>query len=385
MHSKSDSLPSELPPEGVDWLSYAKSSESLIPSSCPVGLTTSEDALRWALVVSEARNQAILDTAVTAIITISEKGIIESVNQATERMFGYSRSEMVGRNVSMLMPQPYAKMHDKFLENYTTTGVKKIIGIGRETVALRKDGSIFPMDLSVGEVTLPQGRLFTGIIRDISDRKDLEQKILEISEEEQQRIGQDLHDDLCQQLAAIGCLAKVVAKRLKNTNEAEAESMVEIVQLVSQANTRAREMSRGLVPVVLDVDGLMAALQDLAGSIQKIYEVECSFVCPSPVHIKDNAVAIQLYRIAQEGVGNAVKHSQARSIEIHLRRSTTNLSLEIRDDGIGLSENGNTAPVRGTGLGLLTMVHRAKMLGGELHINPRCPQGTQILCEIPFH
>nr|WP_075090156.1 PAS domain S-box protein [Verrucomicrobium spinosum] len=213
------------------------------------------EEVREALRLSEDRNRAIVETAVNAIITINERGVIESVNSATVRMFGYVTEEMIGRNVSMLMPSPYREQHDGYLGNYLRTGERKIIGIGRETLAQRKDGTIFPMDLSVGEVKLPRGRIFAGIIRDITDRKELEQQILGISEEAQHRIGQDLHDDLCQQLAAIGCLAKVVLQRLESTRNGESANVAEIVKLISQANTRAREMSRGLVPVVLDSEG----------------------------------------------------------------------------------------------------------------------------------
>ncbi|CAN5839220.1 hypothetical protein BH11VER1_BH11VER1_35650 [soil metagenome] len=339
------------------------------------------EKLREDLRVSEERHHAILETAVNAIITINEQGLIQSANTATEKMFGYTKAEMIGKNVSMLMPAPYREQHDGYLSNYRHTGERKIIGIGREVVAQRKDGSVFPVDLSVGEVQLPQGRIFTGIIRDISDRKELEQKILEISEEEQQRIGQDIHDDLCQQLAAIGCLAKVAHQRLKQTHTEEAEGLSEIVRLISQANTRAREMSRGLVPVVLDSDGLMAALGELATGTEKIFRISCRFWCDPPVHVPDNKTAVQLYRIAQEAVGNAIKHSNADRIEITLMTSEGNIHLSIRDNGVGIPDH---TPGKGTGMGLLTMTHRAKMLGGRLTVSPVDIGGTQVLCIVPM-
>jgi PAS domain S-box-containing protein len=145
--------------------------------------------VREALQTSEQRHRAILETAVNAIITINERGIIDSINSSTVQMFGYTSEELVGKNISVLMPSPYREGHDGYLQNYKETGVRKIIGIGRETVAQRKDGSVFPIDLSIGEVVLPQGTFFTGIIRDITERKRLEQEILDISEKEQQRIG----------------------------------------------------------------------------------------------------------------------------------------------------------------------------------------------------
>ncbi|MBC7906456.1 MAG: PAS domain S-box protein [Rhodospirillaceae bacterium] len=126
---------------------------------------------------SEARTRAILEAAVDGIITIDETGIIRSVNPAGERIFGYRTVEMVGRNVSMLMPEPYHSEHDGYLRNYMHTGQPRIIGIGREVQGRRKDGSVFPMDLAVGEGALGGGRIFAGIVRDITDRKAVDERL----------------------------------------------------------------------------------------------------------------------------------------------------------------------------------------------------------------
>ena len=132
-----------------------------------------EEALRD----SEARIKAIVDTAVDGIITIDERGAIEWLNPAALELFGYAADELLGRNVKMLMPEPYFSQHDGYLENYKRTGVKKIIGIGREVVGLRKDGSTFPMELAVSEVPLGARRLFTGIVRNITERKQVEEDL----------------------------------------------------------------------------------------------------------------------------------------------------------------------------------------------------------------
>jgi two-component system sensor kinase FixL len=337
---------------------------------------------RDALIASERRSSTVLETAVNAIITMSDQRIIETVNQSATRIFGYTKEEMIGQNIKMLMPQPYRSQHDTYVKNYVETGVKKIIGIGREVVGQRKDGTIFPIDLSVGEALLPDGRrVFTGIIRDLTDRKQLEEKILHISEEEQHRIGQDIHDDLCQQLAAIGCLAKVAHQQLRKANRAEATSLEEIVQLVTQANGRAREMSRGLMPVVLDSAGLMAALRDLAQGTERIFRVSCPFRCDRPVQVMDNKIATQLFRIAQEAVANAIKHSHADRIEISLNRDNEQLTLIIRDNGVGIPDN---VSGQRTGMGLLTMSHRARMVGGSLVANADEHGGTVVHCSVPL-
>jgi two-component system, LuxR family, sensor kinase FixL len=337
---------------------------------------------RDALSASERRSSLVLETAVNAIITMNDERIIETVNHAATRIFGYTKEEMIGQNIKMLMPQPYKSQHDGYVAKYLQTGVRKIIGVGREVVGQRKDGSIFPIDLSVGEAHLPDGsRVFTGIIRDLTDRKQLEEKLLHISEEEQHRIGQDIHDDLCQQLAAIGCLAKVAHQQLSKAGRTESTSLQEIVQLVTQANVRAREMSRGLMPVVLDSAGLMAALRELAQGTERIFRVSCPFRCDQPVQVMDNKVATQLFRIAQEAVANAIKHSRADRIEISLNRELVQLSLSIRDNGVGIPDN-----VRGerTGMGLLTMSHRARMLGGTVTVSADENGGTIVQCTVPL-
>ncbi|MBL9132243.1 MAG: hypothetical protein JNG86_13655, partial [Verrucomicrobiaceae bacterium] len=168
-------------------------------------------------------------------------------------------------------------------------------------------------------------------------------------------------------------------KKLAKTESPEAAQMDEIVRLVSQANTRARETARGLMPVVLDSGGLMDALQELAKSTARAFEVECEFRFDNPVVLKDAKTAVQLFRVAQEAVSNAVKHSQARRIEIRLARQNGNIVLTVRDNGVGIPDK----PSKGTGMGLLTMGHRAQMMGGTLSVTPRRSGGTQVTCSVP--
>jgi two-component system sensor kinase FixL len=180
-------------------------------------LSAQQETAQTAVKDREERLRAILETAVEGIITIDDHGIIESVNAAAERIFGYSENEIIGKNVSMLMPSPHREAHDGYINNYLLTGRAKIIGIGREVAGRRKDGTIFPMELSVSEVKLAARRMFTGFIRDITERKHLEREILEISDREQRRIGQDLHDGLCQHLAGIELMSQVIAQKLEST------------------------------------------------------------------------------------------------------------------------------------------------------------------------
>ncbi|HVJ79455.1 MAG TPA: PAS domain S-box protein [Planctomycetia bacterium] len=180
-----------------------------------------------ALAESQARMGAILEAAVEAIISIDERGIIETVNPSTERLFGYAAAEMVGRNVSMLMPAPYRAEHDGYLSRFRETGEKRIIGIGREVTAVRKSGEKFPVDLSVAEARTGERRFFVGVIRDITDRKRSDEALRESNEQLAGAMTQleAKHEELrvttqqlwqAAKLASVGELAASIAHELNN-------------------------------------------------------------------------------------------------------------------------------------------------------------------------
>lgn len=326
----------------------------------------------------EAQMRAILDTAVDAIITIDDRGRIESFNKAARRMFGYEPEEVIGQNVRMLMPEPYRSQHDSYLANYLRTGKAKIIGIGREVVARRKDGTLFPMDLAVSQVSLGKRRTFTGIIRDITERKRLEREVLDISEREQRRIGQDLHDGLCQQLTGIAFLVRALQQKLEASGQDVSGYAQQINVLLKEAVTQARNLSHGLYPVDPQPQGLMVALKELAATVENVFKIECRFGCPMPVLLRENSVATHLYRIAQEAVQNAIRHGKASKISIELAMVRNFTRLSVKDNGVGFAD-GNAAEA---GMGLRTMHHRAQVIGGSLRIQPQRSGGTQVDCEL---
>lgn len=323
---------------------------------------------------SEARLRAILETAVEGIITISEQGLIESFNLAAEKMFGYAPAEVTGKNVSLLMPAPHHARHDTYLANYHRTRQARIIGIGREVTGRRKSGEIFPMDLSVSEVKLAGRRIFTGFIRDITERKRLEREILEISEREQRRIGHDLHDGLCQQLAGIELMSQVLAQKLERRSKDAAGRAAEIAKNVRDTIAQTRALARGLSPVALEAEGLRSALHELAENTEKIFRVHCRFQCAPPVPVPDPAVATHLFRMAQEAVSNAVRHAKkVGRITIELKAEPGRIILSVGDDGRGVPPA--STPAKGAGMGLRIMQSRAGMIGGALAIGPN-PAGT---------
>ena len=325
---------------------------------------------------SEERLRAILETAVEGIITIDERGVIESLNPAAEKIFGYQAQEVVGKNVKVLMPTPYRDEHDTYLGNYLRTRQAKIIGIGREVLGLRKDGAVFPMDLSVSEVRLAHKRLFTGFVRDVSDRKRLEKEVLKISELEQHRIGQDLHDGLCQQLAGIELMSEVLEQNLSRISKSEAAQAAKIAESVRAAIGDTRMLARGLSPVDVESDGLMSALQELASNTEKLFHVACHFECSHPVLVSDHAAATHLYRIAQEAINNAIKHGKARKITVRLTAQSNQTSLTVTDDGCGFVAK----PAKTSGMGLRIMKYRAGIIGSTLEIRRANGRGMLVTC-----
>jgi PAS domain S-box-containing protein len=330
-----------------------------------------------------ARVSAIVNTLVDGVVTIDEDGTIESINPAAQKLFGYSSDELLGRNVSLLMPQPDRRLHDQYLRNYFQTGQRRIIGIGREVIGRRKDGSEFPMELAVSELMLSGRRMFTGVVRDVTERRRLEREILSAAAHEQRRIGQDLHDGLCQHLAGISFATEVLRQKLEARAAPESLSISKIGRMVDDAITQARDLARGLQPVELDANGLSSSLKTLTEKVESIFHVTCLFVSGGPCPVEDNNIATHLYRIAQEAIANAIKHGKARTIVVDLARSAGDLLLMIKDDGVGLrTDNRTRTGSGGAGIGLKTMQYRARVIGGVLEVASSPARGTTILCRL---
>lgn len=341
--------------------------------------------------------QAIWDSAFDAIITIDRHGLIETANRATERMFGYASTELLGQNIKLLMPKPYCDEHDGYISRYHDTGQKRILNTPRELVALRKDGSIFPIDLSVTQVD--HSGVFTGIIRDISERKRMQRHLLDISSEEQRRIGRELHDGTGQELTGLSLTAgallemidaaanvtvdgRLVRQLEENAFKRVRDTLAKVNHKIIEANRHVHELSHGIMPVQIDAGALQSSLEELASSTHMPPTILCRFECPLPVVVSDNSAATHLYRIAQEAVNNALRHSQASEIVLSLKQNGKELVLEVLDNGIGIDEMyGRLAEAKKDhGMGMRTMQYRAGIIGGTLQIERRKSGGTSVRC-----
>src|SRR5216117_2638747 len=213
---------------------------------------------------------------------------------------------------------------------------------------------------------------------EIARRKGLEGEILAISDREQQRLGQELHDGLCQHLTAVAFMARSIATRLKNHRVIDAADIEKIAELVNDAATDTRNLSRALHRSDVDAAGLVNALQDLVD--REIWKVPCRLGVKPSFHIEDDIAAAQLYRIAREAVINANNHAQAREIVIKLERSRERIVLRVIDDGIGFSNE----PKLKQGLGAHIMKYRARLIGGRLEIDSPKRGGTRVSCYLPL-
>ncbi|MEM8487082.1 MAG: PAS domain S-box protein [Bacteroidota bacterium] len=333
-----------------------------------------------ALETSQANAHAVLDTTVDGIITIDEDRIIQSYNRAAEQIFGYTEDEVIGNNVNMLMPPPFREEHDGYVKSYHETNHKKIIGIGREVRGLRKNGEVFPMELAVSEIKHLTHRTYTGIIRDISVRRELEVALLHASEEERRRIGQDLHDGLGQMLTGIGLIAKNMAKSLATEHPESSTGMFELVELVKSADEQARSISRSLIPIELENGGLKAAILRLGVNIERLYGIPCDYKETGPMPDISANVKTHFFRIVQEAINNAAKHSKASRITTAVASSKNHLRAHIQDNGIGI----DLQHLNGRGMGLRIMQHRANVIGASLQVRPGTPGGTTITCTLPL-
>jgi signal transduction histidine kinase len=212
---------------------------------------------------------------------------------------------------------------------------------------------------------------------EMQERMRLEEEILSISEREQQRIGHDLHDSLCQHLTGVALAGEVLSEQWAAKSPPEAKAMDHIVEMVEEAIELTRTLARGLHPFDQKGEGFTDALRELAATITEGFNTPCIFECERPVVICEPGVATHLYRIAQEAITNAVKHSKAKEIVVRLEAGADGLTLTIRDDGVGM------APKMPGGMGLRTMAFRASVIGAFFKVERLLSRGTRVTCKLP--
>lgn len=358
--------------------------------------------------------KAVVETAVDGIITIDEKGNVVSANPATATIFGYSPSELIGKNVRMLMPSPYVEEHDQYLHNYLTTGLPKVIGSGREVQGLRKNGEIFPLDLSVSETRTDDGRIFTGIVRDITEKKRSEQ--LERQKEFAERanaaksefLSRMSHELRTPLNGVLGFAEFLFDERPGSLNERQKEYLLDILNsgrhllnLINDILDLAK-VEAGKMEVLAEEFDLNIAIREVCAVVQPMYEKkqqELAIICSfekSKVCLDQQKFKQILFNL----VSNAVKFTEDEGrIEICADVNDGNhLKLSVKDTGIGIKpedierlftefEQIDSAISRryvGSGLGLALTKRIVELQRGEIEVESEFGKGSTFTIKIPL-
>lgn len=224
-----------------------------------------------------------------------------------------------------------------------------------------------------------QGVRFLGVSFDITQRKELERQLLEITAKTQRHIGQELHDCVGQEITGLGLMAQTLSQRLLESGS-EQRLANRLVAGLNQLHKQIRALARGLIPVEMEAKGLWAALDDLAASASEQSGVSVKFHCPEWIEMPDHATSMELYRIAQEAVSNALRHGRPRNIHLTISPQSNDLCLRIKDDGVGIPEQAKESK----GLGIRIMEYRAALIGGVLRIRPAEEGGTVVTVTLPW-
>lgn len=321
------------------------------------------------LLEKDQRLRAVVNSAPIVVFAINQQGIITTEEGHALHDVRTRPGFNVGRHLTEVFPN-----NTKVIEN-----INRSLITGEEyTTTVELAEQVFstwyaPQRDESGNIIGVMG-----VATNVTERFQLERQVLDISDREQARIGQDLHDGLCQHLVGIAFAANALEETLAARGLAEAAAAREITSLLDDAISQARNTARGLYPVKLEAEGLASALGELAANVNSRFGLDCRLDYPEPVPLSDNAATIQLYRIAQEAVANVVKHAGAREIVIRLTRNDGRVSLCISDDGVGIAE-----PMRNhRGMGLNIMEYRARTVGGALRVRRGPEGGTEVTCSI---
>jgi two-component system sensor kinase FixL len=355
---------------------------------------SAESASLNALRLSDARWRAVIDAAVDGIIVIDARGRIEAFNAAAERMFGYTEAEVLGKNVSTLMPEPYRSQHDGYLHHHLETGEKRIIGIGRAVNGMRRGGQVFPLHLSVGEFEMDGARHFTGILHDLSRRTELEERLREATA--LARLGEMaavIAHEVRNPLAAVRGAIQVVGSRLKPDNS-DSQIIREVIARLDSLNDLiqdllvfARPPSPKLVPV--DVRAIIGSIVTLLKRDPQFHSVDVTVngeTSPASADPSLLTIAIQNLLI------NAAQAQKGRGdVTVLLSNDGPSSVIQIADSGPGIPEEMRanlfrpfkTTKARGTGLGMATAKRLVESQSGD--INVQCPAGggTIVTLRIP--
>ena len=355
------------------------------------------------LSISESKSASILDAVVDGVITIDEHGIVDSANSAAQSIFGRTEEEILGENVKFLMPEPFHDEHDQYLQNYLNSGTAKIIGIGREVVGLRKNGSTFPLDLSVSEVTIGQRRMFTGLVRDISERKEAEEALIKAKEgaEQASRAKSEFVANMSHEIRTP--LNGVMGLLELLTNTRPTKEQQEFITMAKQS----ADTLLSVINDILDFSKIEAGKLNLEARPFRTHDMleqtalsmaiaaqdkGIEFACLIAPDVPSWAIGdeIRFRQILINLIGNAIKFTEKGEIVVRMYIDTESQSqtgenqicirISVSDTGVGIppeqlskifdsfaqADTSTTREFGGTGLGLTISSQLANMMGGKI-------------------
>lgn len=326
-----------------------------------------EEALR----VSEEKYRSVMEAVPDPIIVYDMSGRVTYLNPAFTEVFGWAAKEILGGKLDHFVPPETWEETRQGLA--IITAGKPLSSV--ETRRFVKSGDTIDVSIRGAVYNDRHGKPVGSVIihRDVTDLKKLEKQLLNVGDKERQKIGQDLHDDLCPHLIGIEGFIRVLATKAAKEAPEVHELALRIAALIKEAITKSRHLARGLCPVYLVDHGLEFSLRELAANTQSVFDQSCRFICSQPVTMRDNTMSTHIFRIAQEAVHNAARHARAEQIEIRLALAGDVLQLRVSDTG-----GGDFDAVGNAGMGLRIMAYRAKMIGGALDIVPTPGEGTQV-------
>jgi len=335
-----------------------------------------------------SRLSALLDSAMDGIITMDAGQRIVLYNQAAERIFGWPAVQVMGRPLDILIPQRFRGMHRRHVARFGETGVtSRRMGVGSVIVGLRANGQEFPIEASISHLDTDDGKLYTVILRDVTERLRSQEELAafaaEVSgarEQEKARMARELHDELAQSLAAM----KMDASWIRDNFETDARGTVqrlEALEAMLDAGVAAtRRIAADLRPTILDDLGLVPALQWLVQSFSERSGIACALEVDQALELQEpHATAV--FRIAQESLANVRKHAHAAQVHVLLERTASDVVLRVRDDGVGFTP---ADARKAASLGLIGLRERARLLHGRAEIASAPGAGTQVEVSFPL-
>ena len=336
-----------------------------------------------------ARLSGLLDSAMDAIITVDQAQTIILYNRAAEKIFGWPSAQTLGQRLDLLMPARFRPGHEQHVQRFALTGVtSRRMGDVTLIYGLRASGEEFPMDASISQLDTADGKLFTVILRDVTERVRAQQErsafaaaASAIREEEKRRLARELHDELAQSLTALKMDANWVRENMAAAPELAQHKLNEMLGLIDGAVASTRRIAADLRPLLLDDLGLGPAIEWLAGSFSQRHGMPCRLHLDNDLDLPE-PFATAVFRIVQEMLANVGKHAQATAADVTLELRPREIFLAVEDNGRGFDAQGQHAL---GALGLMGMRERAGLLDGDVSIASTPGHGTRIEVRLPLH